>query len=145
ATHQNRALRRARHLRIADFLCRRRDLLWQGPAARHRRGDPRPALDGSAAPLNPISSNGEARVTDRSSHSLFRAAPPAVFEEERGMSPETTNPRRLPQETAALPWLTHRGPQMETIEIGGPDIIASRIALGTWAMGGWMWGGRDVR
>jgi len=34
---------------------------------------------------------------------------------------------------------------METIEIGGPDIIASRIALGTWAMGGWMWGGSDVR
>src|SRR6266576_2611559 len=34
---------------------------------------------------------------------------------------------------------------METIEIGGPDILASRIALGTWAIGGWMWGGSDAR
>src|SRR5216683_3941145 len=34
---------------------------------------------------------------------------------------------------------------METIEIGGPDILASRIALGTWAIGGWMWGGSDGR
>src|SRR5580700_7071291 len=34
---------------------------------------------------------------------------------------------------------------METIEIGGPDIVASRIALGTWAIGGWMWGGTDAR
>jgi len=30
---------------------------------------------------------------------------------------------------------------METIEIGTSGIIASRIALGTWAIGGWMWGG----
>jgi aryl-alcohol dehydrogenase-like predicted oxidoreductase len=35
--------------------------------------------------------------------------------------------------------------QMEMIEIGGPDLVASRIALGTWAIGGWMWGGSDVR
>src|SRR5438128_9782371 len=34
---------------------------------------------------------------------------------------------------------------METIEIGGPNILASRIALGTWAIGGWMWGGSDAR
>jgi aryl-alcohol dehydrogenase-like predicted oxidoreductase len=34
---------------------------------------------------------------------------------------------------------------METIEIGGPDMVASRIALGTWAIGGWMWGGTDAR
>src|SRR5829696_3232314 len=32
---------------------------------------------------------------------------------------------------------------METIEIGGPGMAASRIALGTWAIGGWMWGGTD--
>jgi aryl-alcohol dehydrogenase-like predicted oxidoreductase len=30
---------------------------------------------------------------------------------------------------------------METIEIGASGLIASRIALGTWAIGGWMWGG----
>jgi len=30
---------------------------------------------------------------------------------------------------------------VETIEIGKSGIFASRIALGTWAIGGWMWGG----
>ena len=30
---------------------------------------------------------------------------------------------------------------METIEVGTSGLRASRIALGTWAMGGWMWGG----
>jgi aryl-alcohol dehydrogenase-like predicted oxidoreductase len=38
-----------------------------------------------------------------------------------------------------------RAGQMEMIEIGGPDMVASRIALGTWAIGGWMWGGSDLR
>ncbi len=28
-------------------------------------------------------------------------------------------------------------------EIQGTHIISSRIALGTWAMGGWMWGGSE--
>ncbi len=32
---------------------------------------------------------------------------------------------------------------METIEINGLGLPASRIALGTWAIGGWMWGGSD--
>ncbi len=32
---------------------------------------------------------------------------------------------------------------METIEIGTSGITASRIALGTWAIGGWMWGGNS--
>jgi aryl-alcohol dehydrogenase-like predicted oxidoreductase len=32
---------------------------------------------------------------------------------------------------------------MENIQIGGLPIKASRIGLGTWAMGGWMWGGTD--
>jgi aryl-alcohol dehydrogenase-like predicted oxidoreductase len=30
---------------------------------------------------------------------------------------------------------------IETIEIGTSGVTASRIALGTWAIGGWMWGG----
>lgn len=34
---------------------------------------------------------------------------------------------------------------METIEIAGLDMAASRIALGTWAIGGWMWGGTSAR
>ena len=32
---------------------------------------------------------------------------------------------------------------METINIEGLPLPASRIALGTWAIGGWMWGGSD--
>jgi aryl-alcohol dehydrogenase-like predicted oxidoreductase len=31
----------------------------------------------------------------------------------------------------------------ESVEISGTPIRASRIGLGTWAMGGWMWGGTD--
>jgi aryl-alcohol dehydrogenase-like predicted oxidoreductase len=33
---------------------------------------------------------------------------------------------------------------MDGIEIGGTGMVASRIALGTWAIGGWMWGGTDT-
>src|ERR1700716_3499672 len=32
---------------------------------------------------------------------------------------------------------------MEQIAIGNADLVASRIGLGTWAIGGWMWGGSD--
>ena len=32
---------------------------------------------------------------------------------------------------------------MEYIQIPGTDLKVSRIALGTWAIGGWMWGGTD--
>src|ERR1700758_3834516 len=32
---------------------------------------------------------------------------------------------------------------METMKITGADLQVSRIALGTWAMGGWMWGGSN--
>jgi aryl-alcohol dehydrogenase-like predicted oxidoreductase len=32
---------------------------------------------------------------------------------------------------------------MEFIDIAGTSLRASRIALGTWAIGGWMWGGTD--
>ena len=34
-------------------------------------------------------------------------------------------------------------PQMETFNIPGTDLSPSRIGLGTWAIGGWMWGGTD--
>ena len=36
-----------------------------------------------------------------------------------------------------------RGLTMETIKIPGDSLVASRIGLGTWAIGGWMWGGAD--
>ncbi len=36
---------------------------------------------------------------------------------------------------------THAVRTMETIEIGASGLVASRMALGTWAIGGWMWGG----
>ena len=32
---------------------------------------------------------------------------------------------------------------MEFVNISGTNLTASRIGLGTWAMGGWMWGGSD--
>ncbi|SHF36043.1 Predicted oxidoreductase [Modicisalibacter ilicicola DSM 19980] len=32
---------------------------------------------------------------------------------------------------------------MQTLDIPGTGITASRIGLGTWAIGGWMWGGTD--
>jgi len=32
---------------------------------------------------------------------------------------------------------------MEHMKIPGTDLSPSRIGLGTWAMGGWMWGGTD--
>ena len=36
-----------------------------------------------------------------------------------------------------------RQAEMEFVDIPGTSIRASRIALGTWAMGGWMWGGSN--
>jgi hypothetical protein len=35
--------------------------------------------------------------------------------------------------------------RMETFEIPGTSLVGSRIGLGTWAIGGWMWGGTDER
>ncbi|MES1951304.1 oxidoreductase [Salinisphaera sp. S4-8] len=32
---------------------------------------------------------------------------------------------------------------METLDLNGNGVVASRIGLGTWAIGGWMWGGTD--
>src|SRR2546422_11692487 len=34
---------------------------------------------------------------------------------------------------------------METTKIAGTTLELSRIGLGTWAIGGWMWGGSDER
>jgi aryl-alcohol dehydrogenase-like predicted oxidoreductase len=36
-------------------------------------------------------------------------------------------------------------PRMETITLGDTGIECSRIGLGTWAIGGWMWGGSDEK
>jgi len=35
--------------------------------------------------------------------------------------------------------------QIESVAIPGIQPQVSRVALGTWAMGGWMWGGTDAR
>src|ERR1700732_479230 len=35
--------------------------------------------------------------------------------------------------------------QTESVDIPGTELKVSRVALGTWAMGGWMWGGTDQR
>ncbi len=34
---------------------------------------------------------------------------------------------------------------LEYMNIAGTNLTSSRIALGTWAMGGWMWGGTDEK
>lgn len=34
---------------------------------------------------------------------------------------------------------------MDYVKISGTDIEVSRIGLGTWAIGGWMWGGTDEK
>jgi aryl-alcohol dehydrogenase-like predicted oxidoreductase len=34
---------------------------------------------------------------------------------------------------------------LEYIKIDGTKLVSSRIALGTWAIGGWMWGGTDEK
>jgi len=34
---------------------------------------------------------------------------------------------------------------LEYIEINGTNLTSARIALGTWAIGGWMWGGTDEK
>src|SRR3979411_2200600 len=38
----------------------------------------------------------------------------------------------------------HTG-EMEFVDIPATQLRVSRVALGTWAMGGWMWGGTDTR
>jgi aryl-alcohol dehydrogenase-like predicted oxidoreductase len=35
--------------------------------------------------------------------------------------------------------------QTEFVDIPGTELRVSRVGLGTWAMGGWMWGGTDQR
>src|SRR4030081_2423474 len=35
--------------------------------------------------------------------------------------------------------------EMEFVEIPHTSLRASRLALGTWAIGGWMWGGSDEK
>lgn len=32
---------------------------------------------------------------------------------------------------------------MQKIRIPGTEMEVSRVALGTWAIGGWMWGGTE--
>jgi len=34
---------------------------------------------------------------------------------------------------------------MEYVTIKHTSLKASRVALGTWAIGGWMWGGSDEK
>src|ERR1700738_74202 len=37
----------------------------------------------------------------------------------------------------------HPAINMEIAEISGTSLKVSRVAIGTWAIGGWMWGGTD--
>jgi aryl-alcohol dehydrogenase-like predicted oxidoreductase len=42
-----------------------------------------------------------------------------------------------------LPRATDSEVHMEMIQLGASGLMSSRIGLGTWAIGGWMWGGTD--
>lgn len=33
--------------------------------------------------------------------------------------------------------------KVELATVAGTSLAVSRVGLGTWAMGGWMWGGTD--
>src|SRR3977135_3992970 len=35
--------------------------------------------------------------------------------------------------------------ETESVDIPGTQLRVARVGLGTWAMGGWMWGGTDER
>ena len=77
--------------------------------------------------------------------SLLRAAewPASIKEFSYGIRnfPERQQTRR-PSETSDKLSLSRRAvTAMERIGIGTSGLVASRIALGTWAIGGWMWGG----
>ena len=39
----------------------------------------------------------------------------------------------------------HPGVETEFVDVPATQLKVSRVALGTWAMGGWMWGGTDQR
>ena len=45
---------------------------------------------------------------------------------------------------SSSPAQAHEG-DAEYVDIAGARLRVSRVALGTWAMGGWMWGGTDER
>jgi aryl-alcohol dehydrogenase-like predicted oxidoreductase len=48
----------------------------------------------------------------------------------------------MPRQSEALELDASR-PTMELADIPGTSLKVSRVALGTWAIGGWMWGGTD--
>src|SRR5712672_3215218 len=50
----------------------------------------------------------------------------------------------MAQSSKHLHETVHTG-EMEFVDIPGTQLKVSRVALGTWAMGGWMWGGTDQR
>ena len=41
--------------------------------------------------------------------------------------------------------LKSQAAENESVRIPNTQLRVSRVALGTWAMGGWMWGGTDQR
>jgi aryl-alcohol dehydrogenase-like predicted oxidoreductase len=55
----------------------------------------------------------------------------------------TLAPRHRDNKEFNMPSAQSRQAEMEFVDISGTSIRASRIALGTWAIGGWMWGGSD--
>src|SRR5258707_1732525 len=80
------------------------------------------------------------RILNYARHPLRRVCPqhpfgkPDRFDQSGGLNPMS-------------PSTQIRIPAVETEFVDIPDtrLKVSRVALGTWAMGGWMWGGTDQR
>src|SRR5260221_4989301 len=80
------------------------------------------------------------RILNYTRHPLRRVCPqhpfgkPDRFVQSGGLNPMS------PSTQIRIPAV-----ETEFVDIPGTPLKVSRVALGTWAMGGWMWGGTDQR
>src|SRR5690606_19705944 len=70
---------------------------------------------------------------------LRRPARPAP----QGAGPRRSHRQRRPQPDRLMTPSSTTTTEMLTREIGNTGITATAVGLGTWAIGGWMWGGTD--
>src|SRR5712692_10478333 len=70
---------------------------------------------------------------------MLRITTPGRAEGDRGRG----DARRLGLHDACARGGDRRRRSMEHMKIPGTDLSPSRVGLGIWAMGGWMWGGTD--
>src|SRR6202142_955821 len=61
----------------------------------------------------------------------------------RGFRPRRQSETQTPNGNRTMPHTEQSQTEMEFVEIPQTSLRVSRVGLGTWAMGGWMWGGSD--